>query len=174
MNNLQNNDDSNKYIENENGDPYDSVYIIDDHYARKHHFDLRIRRESYLASWALPKAKFPETTEERLLLKPTPNHGLQWLTFHGEIPKGQYGAGIVKIYDKGSCRVYKWTDSVKVISFDGKHIKGFYSIINTDVDNALLIKMTPESIGHYLKKDKENLDEYYADTVYNIDDERLE
>jgi hypothetical protein len=34
--------------------------------------------------------------------------------------------------------------------------------------------MTPESIGHYLKKDKENLDEYYADTVYNIDDERLE
>ncbi|MGC9309905.1 MAG: DNA polymerase ligase N-terminal domain-containing protein, partial [Candidatus Nanoarchaeia archaeon] len=123
--------------------PYKTKYVIHDHYATHHHFDLRIKKGNKLPSWALPKAYIPQNDGEKILAVRTPDHDLYWMTFKGEIPKGEYGAGKVDIYESGECIIHKWSDHI-IVEFLGEKAKGFYSLIKTKGDNYLLLRMNQE------------------------------
>lgn len=123
--------------------PYETDFIVHEHYATHHHFDLRIRRGDVAPSWALPKARFPFETNERMLAVRTPDHPISWMTFKGTIPHGQYGAGKVFIYDKGKCIVHKWGEVI-VVELKGNHITGFFLLIHTKGDNWLIIRPDQE------------------------------
>lgn len=123
--------------------PYETDFVIHEHYASHRHFDLRIRRGDAAPSWALPKARLPYETNEKLLAVRTPDHPLSWMSFKGDIPHGQYGAGKVFIYDKGKCYIYKWGDVI-VVDFKGTHVTGFFLLIHTNGDNWLIIRPDQE------------------------------
>lgn len=122
---------------------YKTKYVIHDHYATHHHFDLRIKKGNKLPSWALPKAYIPQNDGEKILAVRTPDHDLYWMTFKGEIPKGEYGAGTVDIYESGECIIYKWGDHI-VVKFLGEKANGFYSLIKTKGNNYILLRMDQE------------------------------
>src|SRR5512144_861403 len=73
----------------------ESRFVIQEHHARRIHWDLRLERDGVLASWALPRGVPPEPKDNRLAVR-TEDHPLEYLDFHGEIPKGSYGAGTME------------------------------------------------------------------------------
>lgn len=93
-------------------------FVIQEHHARRKHFDLRIERDGVLVSWAVPKG-VPETSEGNHLAVMTEPHPLEYLTFHGEIPRGEYGAGTMTIWDTGTVELEKWRDDEVIGTFTG-------------------------------------------------------
>src|SRR3954454_5114356 len=66
-------------------------FVIQEHHARRLHWDLRLEHDGALASWALPRGVPPAPKDNRLAVR-TEDHPLEYIDFHGEIPAGQYGA----------------------------------------------------------------------------------
>ncbi|CAH0207807.1 MULTISPECIES: ATP-dependent DNA ligase [unclassified Microbacterium] len=93
-------------------------FVIQEHHARAKHFDLRIERDGVLVSWAVPKG-VPETPTRNRLAVMTEPHPLEYLTFHGEIPHGEYGAGTMTIWDSGTVELEKWRDDEVIGTFTG-------------------------------------------------------
>nr|NIU01496.1 3'-phosphoesterase [Nitrosopumilaceae archaeon]NIU87923.1 3'-phosphoesterase [Nitrosopumilaceae archaeon]NIV66207.1 3'-phosphoesterase [Nitrosopumilaceae archaeon]NIX62098.1 3'-phosphoesterase [Nitrosopumilaceae archaeon] len=77
------------------------VYVIQKHNASRLHYDLRLEFDNKLKSWALPKSPPSKTNDKRLAIE-VPDHPIEYAKFEGEIPEGNYGAGTVEIWDKGS------------------------------------------------------------------------
>jgi hypothetical protein len=114
---------------------YITKYVIHQHNALRagKHYDLRIqyKNKNALASFALPKAKFPEKGE-RLLVVRTPDHAIdEWLGPHDPIPEGEYGAGTFDLIQIGDMFVYGWSSRLITFSIDGK-ISGKFTIIKTN------------------------------------------
>src|SRR5687768_15217679 len=82
-------------------------FVVQEHHARRLHWDLRLEHDGVLASWAVPRG-IPRTPERNNLAVRTEDHPLEYLEFQGEIPAGQYGAGTMKIWDRGTYETHKF------------------------------------------------------------------
>lgn len=107
------------------------TFVIHEHHARRFHLDLRLEWMEgdmvYLRSWAIPKAHIPE--REKLLAVETEPHDMEYRDFEGVIPEGQYGAGEVKMYDKGELKYIEVSENKIVFELKGKKVKGRFALI---------------------------------------------
>ena len=123
------------------------IYVVQKHHARSLHFDLRLEMGGVLKSWAVPKGP-PKKIGEKHLAILTEDHPMEYAKFEGTIPKGEYGAGRVKIWDSGTFENVK-SDPLKkcfkdgVIEFkpNGKRLKGAYALVHFKEKNWLFIKV---------------------------------
>jgi bifunctional non-homologous end joining protein LigD len=117
-------------------------FVVQEHHARRLHWDLRLERDGALASWAVPKGIPPDPRRNNLAVR-TEDHPLEYLDFHGEIPKGEYGAGTMKIWDRGTYETHKWRDKEVMVTFHGERVRGKYVLFRTDGDNWMIHRMDP-------------------------------
>ncbi|HLJ03636.1 MAG TPA: DNA polymerase ligase N-terminal domain-containing protein, partial [Solirubrobacteraceae bacterium] len=102
-------------------------FVIQEHHATRLHWDLRLEHEGVLASWAVPNGIPPSPAENRLAVR-TEDHPLEYLEFHGEIPKGNYGAGKMTIWDAGTYELHKWEERKVEVTFHGERLEGRYGL----------------------------------------------
>ncbi len=117
-------------------------FVVHEHHARRLHWDLRLEHDGALASWALPKGVPQHPKENRLAVR-TEDHPLEYLEFAGEIPKGEYGAGTIAIWDRGTYEAEKFRDDEVILTFAGERVKGKYALFQTKGDNWMIHRMDP-------------------------------
>lgn len=110
---------------------YLSKYVIDLHDSPRAgiHFDFRIKypNKKKLASFALPKARFPRYYGEKLLAVRTPDHDMVWLTFEGDIPNGK--SGTIKKVQYGIAEISYWSDKIITLYIDGHIASGNFVLV---------------------------------------------
>jgi bifunctional non-homologous end joining protein LigD len=116
-------------------------FVVQEHHARRLHWDLRLERDGVLASWALPRG-FPDHPDHNRLAVHTEDHPVEYLTFEGAIPGGEYGAGTMTIWDTGTYEAEKWTDREVIVRLDGAKVSGRYVLFDTRRD-WLIHRMDP-------------------------------
>jgi bifunctional non-homologous end joining protein LigD len=117
-------------------------FVVQEHHARSLHWDLRLERDGVAVSWALPKGLPPHPKENRLAVH-TEDHPLEYLTFHGEIPKGEYGAGTMTVWDSGTYEALEWTDEKVTVVLHGERVEGTYGLFPTKGRNWMIHRMDP-------------------------------
>jgi bifunctional non-homologous end joining protein LigD len=117
-------------------------FVVQEHHARRLHWDLRLEHDGVAASWALPKG-VPQHPKENRLAVHTEDHPLEYLEFEGEIPKGEYGAGTMGVWDRGTYEAEKYRDDEIILTFNGERVKGRYALFQTDGDNWMIHRMDP-------------------------------
>ena len=116
------------------------LYVIQKHDATHLHYDLRLEMDGVLKSWAVPKPPPTEPGVRRLAVQ-VEDHPLEYASFEGTIPEGEYGAGTVEIWDKGSYRLLERKEDKLTVDIRGERLKGIYYIIRfKDVKNWLFFK----------------------------------
>jgi bifunctional non-homologous end joining protein LigD len=106
------------------------IFVVQEHHARRLHWDFRLERNGVLVSWALPKG-VPEDPAVNHLAVHTEDHPMEYASFHGEIPKGEYGAGQVTIWDHGTYETRKWDDREVKVTLHGQRVSGGYVLFAT-------------------------------------------
>jgi len=102
-------------------------FVVQEHHATRLHWDLRLERDGVLVSYAIPNGIPPLPSENRLAVH-TEDHPLQYLKFEGEIPAGEYGAGTMTVWDRGTYETHLF-DSKKVeVTFHGERLTGRYGL----------------------------------------------
>lgn len=105
--------------------PNQRIFVVQEHHARRLHYDLRLEKDGVLRSWAVPKG-VPEKAGEKRLAVQTEDHPIEYAKFEGTIPSGQYGAGLVKIWDKGAFDVKIWKEDMIEFKLNGQRLMGVY------------------------------------------------
>ena len=114
-------------------------FVIQKHRATHLHYDFRLEMDGVLKSWAVPKEP-PTTTGVRRLAVQVEDHMLSWIDFEGIIPEGEYGAGTVEIWDKGTYMLKNRADKIIEFTLHGSKLSGNYALINFKEKNWLLIR----------------------------------
>jgi DNA ligase D-like protein (predicted ligase)/DNA ligase D-like protein (predicted polymerase)/DNA ligase D-like protein (predicted 3'-phosphoesterase) len=131
----------------------DDKFVIQEHHARRLHYDFRLERHGVLVSWAVPK-NLPDTPSVNHLAVHTEDHPMEYLTFAGEIPRGEYGGGKVIVWDTGTYETEKFNDNPPdgpakggevIVMLRGDRISGRYALIQTDGKNWLAHRMKEQS-----------------------------
>ena len=105
------------------------IFVIQRHQARALHYDLRLERDGALASWAVPKGMPLEPGQQHLAVH-VEDHPLEYAAFEGEIPKGNYGAGTVEIWDRGTYELLEEKkDGGLTFRLDGERLQGTWALI---------------------------------------------
>lgn len=117
-----------------------NTYVIQKHAASHLHFDLRLEMDGVLKSWAIPKEPPLEPGVKRLAVQ-VEDHPLEYATFEGTIPEGEYGAGTVEIWDKGTYGLVDRKENTLVVDIGGQKLKGSYVLVRLkDTKNWLFFK----------------------------------
>jgi bifunctional non-homologous end joining protein LigD len=126
-------------------------FVIHEHHARSLHWDLRLEHEGALASWAVPKG-LPPAPGENHFAAATEDHPLEYLHFHGEIPKGQYGAGSIEIWDSGTYDTLKWESRKIEVALHGQRESARYALFAIDKEDPpkdwMIHRMDPPADLH--------------------------
>jgi bifunctional non-homologous end joining protein LigD len=133
-----------------------NTFVIQEHHARRLHYDFRLERDGVLVSWAIPK-NLPETTSVNHLAVHTEDHPLEYGTFEGSIPRGEYGAGKVVIWDSGTYDTEKFIDSPEkgaengevIVNLHGSKVSGRYALIQTSGDQWLAHRMKDQHVFEF-------------------------
>jgi len=120
------------------------TFVVQRHHARRLHYDFRLERDGVLASWAVPKG-IPLEPGVRALAVHVEDHPLEYGAFEGEIPKGEYGAGTVEIWDRGTYElVEEKRDGGLTVRLHGERLDGTWTLIPAHLDgkeqNWLLVR----------------------------------
>ena len=105
-----------------------NYYVIHEHKARRLHWDLRLEKDGVLKSWAVPKEP-PAVENVKRLAVAVEDHPLGYGLFEGDIPDGNYGAGYVKIWDKGTYEPLDVKEGKWVFRIAGQRLKGKYCLV---------------------------------------------
>jgi bifunctional non-homologous end joining protein LigD len=127
----------------------DPIFVVQRHDARRLHYDFRLERDGALASWAVPKGVPLEPGQQHLAVH-VEDHPLEYATFEGEIPKGEYGAGSVEIWDAGT---YELVEEKKngglTVRLHGKRLEGTWALVpaklSGDEKNWLIVRKREDS-----------------------------
>jgi bifunctional non-homologous end joining protein LigD len=122
------------------------VFVIQEHHATALHWDFRLERDGVLVSWAVPKGVPLDPGSNRLAVH-TEDHPLDYGTFEGEIPKGEYGGGTVILWDHGHYECEKWTDREVIFQLHGSRVSGRYVLFKTGGKNWMMHRMDPAPAG---------------------------
>jgi bifunctional non-homologous end joining protein LigD len=125
------------------------IFVVQRHDARRLHYDFRLERDGALASWAVPKG-IPLEAGQRALAVHVEDHPLDYAEFEGEIPKGNYGAGTVELWDRGT---YELVEEKKngglTVRLHGERLDGTWTLVPAKLDgnpkNWLLIRKRDET-----------------------------
>jgi bifunctional non-homologous end joining protein LigD len=124
------------------------IFVVQRHDARRLHYDFRLERDGVLASWAVPKGVPLEPGEQHLAVH-VEDHPLEYATFAGEIPKGNYGAGTVEIWDHGTYElVEEKKDGGLTVRLHGERLEGTWALVpahlSGDEKNWLILRKREE------------------------------
>ena len=120
-------------------------FVVQEHSARRLHWDLRLEHEGVAVSWAIPNGIPVDPSENRKAIH-TEDHPLEYLEFEGEIPAGEYGGGTMRVWDRGTYEVHKWEEGKVVVSFDGEQLNGRYALFRAGgKDDWLIHRIDPPS-----------------------------
>jgi bifunctional non-homologous end joining protein LigD len=126
----------------------DLRFVIQEHHARRLHWDFRLERDGVLVSWALPKG-LPNDPKRNHLAVHVEDHPLDYIDFAGKIPSGEYGAGSVGIWDHGTYETEKWqleggrSRAEVMVTLHGERSHGRYVLFQTDGKNWMIHRMDP-------------------------------
>ena len=110
--------------------PDGGTFVIQEHHARRLHWDVRLERDGVLVSWAVPKG-VPDDPGVNHLAVHTEDHPLEYGSFEGEIPRGQYGVAMT-IWDSGRYETLKWTSKEEFkVRLHGQRVTGGYTLFQT-------------------------------------------
>jgi bifunctional non-homologous end joining protein LigD len=120
------------------------IFVVQRHDARRLHYDFRLERDGVLASWAVPKGVPLEPGEQHLAVH-VEDHPLEYATFAGEIPKGNYGAGTVEIWDQGTYELLEEKkDGGLTVRLHGERLEGTWALVparlSGDEKNWLILR----------------------------------
>jgi DNA ligase D-like protein (predicted 3'-phosphoesterase) len=121
----------------------DNRFVVQEHHARRLHWDFRLELDGVLKSWAVPRGP-PEEPGIRRLAVEVEDHPVDYITFEGIIPEGEYGAGSVKIWDKGSFKLKRRGEDIYEFWLRGRRLKGKYNLIRFKEKNWLIFKSKTE------------------------------
>ena len=117
-----------------------NIYVIQKHAATNLHYDLRLEMDGVLKSWAVPKEPPVEFGVRRLAVQ-VEDHPIAYATFEGTIPEGEYGAGTVEIWDKGTFKMLDRKEDKLVLEIKGEKLRGQYVLVRfKDKKNWLFFK----------------------------------
>jgi DNA ligase D-like protein (predicted 3'-phosphoesterase) len=105
-----------------------AIFVVHKHHAKNLHYDFRIELDGVLKSWAVPKEP-PTTRGYRRLAIQVDDHDLDYADFEGTIPEGEYGAGTVKIWDKGKYDLLEHKADKFIMMMHGKKLIGEYALV---------------------------------------------
>lgn len=130
------------------------IYVIQKHWATRLHHDLRLEFNGVLKSWAVPKDPL-EAKIKKILAIEVEDHPIDYAKFEGIIPEGNYGAGKVRIWDRGTFELIEKTRKGIIFKINGKKLKGIYILFKfKEPNNWLFFRRKDKNVDKKIRKKK--------------------